>query len=335
MKIPPRIAMIGAGLGGLSFCRVLKDRGISVKCFDKSNRAGGRTSTRAAGETAQFDHGAQYLTIRNPMLRLHLESWCNDKIVAPWDARFVAIDRPAEFRDVTYEQRYVGIPKMEDLAQYLSKDLDIEFDTEVSEVIVEPTAYRLRSKAGQDLGVFDMILWNCPPAQTAKIVPLNCGWKDQLKNVQMEPCWSVMLALESSWKVPFDGAFINEGDLGWMARDSSKPNRPNDLDCWVLHSTSKWAEKNLDISKDDVIQRLVYEAQRVTLSTMPKPILAKSHRWLYSRPTEALNQKFLWDSEHRLGACGDWCGGPRIEGAFESGMALAAQVLSSIDGKLV
>ena len=115
-----------------------------------------------------------------------------------------------------------------------------------------------------------------------------------------------------------------------MARDSSKPSRSTAMDTWVLHSTVDWASTNLDISRENAITSLIEEAERVTNQKMPEPSLKKAHRWLYSRPTESLAAKSLWDEAHRLGACGDWCGGPRVEGALMSGIALAGRVLGSL-----
>jgi renalase len=37
----------------------------------------------------------------------------------------------------------------------------------------------------------------------------------------------------------------------------------------------------------------------------------------------------LFDPTMNIGACGDWCGGPRVEGALVSGLALAEQILST------
>jgi len=48
-----------------------------------------------------------------------------------------------------------------------------------------------------------------------------------------------------------------------------------------------------------------------------------------------LPESSLWDEQHRLGACGDWCGGPRVEGALKSGMALAGQVLGSLHERIL
>ena len=328
--LSPRIAMIGTGLAGLMCSRILNDQGLHIKCFEKSHRAGGRASTRVVEGATTFDHGAQYFTIRDSALRPYLESWCADKHVGTWDGHIVSIDEPGLFREVTPANRFVGTPSMESLGNHLAAELSIELETEVAKVEGGPNGYRLVSTTGRNLGEFDSVLWNCPPLQVEKLLPALCEWRMELSKVEMVPCWSVMLAFENRWDVPFDGAFIKCGTLGWIARDSSKPSRSKLMETWVLHSTAAWANGNLDISKEAAIANLIHEAERATSRKMPEPDVAKAHRWLYSRPTESLADDALWDEVNRLGACGDWCGGPRVEGALKSGMALAGRVLGSL-----
>ncbi len=315
----PRIAMIGTGLAGLMCSRILHDQGLQIKCFEKSHRAGGRASSRIVEGVTQFDHGAQYFTVREPALRPYLESWCADKYVGVWDGHIVSIDEPGVIREVAPVDRFVGTPSMESLGKHLSTELSIELETEVAGVQGGPHGFWLLSTTGRNLGEFDIVLWNCPPLQTGKLVPALCEWRTELAKVDMVPCWSVMLAFENRWDVPFDGAFVNCGTLGWIARDSSKPSRAKLTDTWVLHSTVAWAKENLDISKEAAISGLMQEAERATNQKMPEPCLTRAHRWLYSRPAESLAQAALWDEANRLGACGDWCGGPRVEGALKSG----------------
>jgi len=50
-------------------------------------------------------------------------------------------------------------------------------------------------------------------------------------------------------------------------------------------------------------------------------------RWPHATPINPLPQPCLWDGAQRLGIAGDWCGGPRIEGAYLSGLALAEAAL--------
>ena len=326
----PRVAIIGTGLGGLMCARILRDHGLAVQLFNKSRRAGGRTSTRKIHEGFQFDHGAQYFTIRDLNLQRYLDSWVADKHVSEWHGQIVSINEPGEFNKLPQFPRYVGIPTMESLAGHLSTDLDIQFDTEVEAVVRRDRGYQLYANDDRGLGAFDIVLWNCPPLQTSKQTPSDCDWKERLSKVEMVPCWAVMMALERRWKIPLDGAFVNQGQLSWLARDSSKPARPSGWETWVLHSTVDWAKAHLEKTKAQVVQILAEEAERVTGSSLPPRCVSDAHRWLYARPSAALPEFSLWDADHWLGACGDWCGGPRVEGALKSGIALAGRVLGTL-----
>jgi len=61
-------------------------------------------------------------------------------------------------------------------------------------------------------------------------------------------------------------------------------------------------------------------------ATIPSYVVA--HRWRYALPTEPLPDRYLFDGDLNIGACGDWCAGPRVEGAFLSGVALAERLLA-------
>jgi|GEM_PF-5425727 predicted NAD/FAD-dependent oxidoreductase len=52
-----------------------------------------------------------------------------------------------------------------------------------------------------------------------------------------------------------------------------------------------------------------------------------AHRWRFALPPDPLAESCLFESEMKVGACGDWCAGPRVEGAFLSGMSAASRVL--------
>jgi renalase len=55
-----------------------------------------------------------------------------------------------------------------------------------------------------------------------------------------------------------------------------------------------------------------------------------AHRWRYALVENPAGDACLWDAAACVGACGDWCLGPRVESAFDSGEALARNVLSTL-----
>ena len=57
-----KIAVIGAGLAGITFACKMKDK-FNVKIFEKSRGVGGRMSTRKESPFI-FDHGAQFFKIK-------------------------------------------------------------------------------------------------------------------------------------------------------------------------------------------------------------------------------------------------------------------------------
>ena len=59
-----------------------------------------------------------------------------------------------------------------------------------------------------------------------------------------------------------------------------------------------------------------------------RPTFLSAHRWVTAAPANPLKDTCLWDAEQKIGAAGDWCGGPRIEGAFLSGRALAQRMVA-------
>ena len=59
------IAIVGAGMAGLTAARPLSSRGHSVTVVDKGRSVGGRLATRRLGG-ATLDHGAQFFTVRTP-----------------------------------------------------------------------------------------------------------------------------------------------------------------------------------------------------------------------------------------------------------------------------
>ena len=73
MPIQKKVAVIGAGIAGLSCAIQLQKFGFEVELFEKSRGPSGRMSTRQ-GKDWVADHGAQYFTARDPILIAELNT---------------------------------------------------------------------------------------------------------------------------------------------------------------------------------------------------------------------------------------------------------------------
>jgi photolyase PhrII len=321
---PLRIAVVGAGLAGLTAARTLADHGHEVAVFDKGRGPGGRLSTRRT-DLGPFDHGAQYFTARDRTFRRHVESWVHDGVAARWEGRVVRISGGGT--EPSPGERFVGTPGMSALARHMAADLpDVRTGTRIDRIAGAPGAWTLGVEDGTEAGPFDAVLVCVPPAQAT---PLLDGVAPDLAAVaagaRMAPCWAVMATLARPADPGFDAAFVADGPLSWIARDASKPGRPAG-ERWVLHASPAWSEAHLEQAPDAVAPALV-AAFAGLVGGGGETVAVSAHRWRYALPVPALEIGAAYDPALGLGLGGDWCAGARVEGAFLSGAALAGRVL--------
>ena len=106
-----KLAIIGAGISGLSLANLLKDK-FQITIFEKARGVSGRMSTRRA-EPYFFDHGAQYFTARTDEFQKFLKPMLDNGLVKRWDARYVKFDHDQIIERKNWqddEPRYVGVP---------------------------------------------------------------------------------------------------------------------------------------------------------------------------------------------------------------------------------
>ena len=112
-----RVAIIGAGLSGLTAARLLHDS-CDVTVFEKSRGFGGRMATRYAGDF-EFDHGAQFFTARSTEFKAFLTPLLADGVVDLWRGQFVELHRQTLNSSASWDDaypHYVGVPRMNAIA---------------------------------------------------------------------------------------------------------------------------------------------------------------------------------------------------------------------------
>lgn len=316
------VAVIGAGPAGLMAARAMRAAGASVTVFDKGRRPGGRVNTREHDDY-RFDHGAQFFTVRDPRIRTLLEPWLARGLVTEWAGTLLHVDA-AGSRPAKAETRYVATPGMVNLALHLSEGLDLRTGVRIERATHDGASWHLSDAEGQDQGAFGRLVLAVPAPQAVPLLSAVPRIRAIVEGVAMEPCWAGMLVFASPPPLPFDGAFVDDAVLTWVARDASKPGRPAH-ESWVVHATPEWTRQHWSMDRSEVPAALVRALEK-RFGTLPEVIFSRAHRWGYAQAAaEPIGT--LHDAASHLGVCGDWCVGGRIEGALVSGLEIAERVL--------
>ena len=326
-----RFAVVGAGIAGLACASALCEAGASVTVFEREPHAGGRAATLIDGG-GPYDHGAQYFTASDRRFIDALRRWLLAGVAQRWPGRIVAFNEGAMEDKTASAERFVGVPGMRRLGVYMAQGLDVRYSMDVSTLQRAADGWHLRGggQHAEGAGPFDAVLVALPSPAAAALLDGLTPLAAVAAAVDWDPCWAVTTALGQRSGAQFEGAFINDDPiLGWAALDSAKPRRgrvDGVAERWVLHARPQWSRRFADLDEQDIAQWMV-RSFAARLRRNLSPLQAKAVRWPHAAPVNPLSQKFLWDAAQRLGMAGDWCGGPRIEGAYLSGLALAEAVL--------
>lgn len=315
------VAVIGAGLAGLSCATALRAAGFDVQVFDKSRGPAGRMSTRR-GEGWSCDHGAQYFTARDSRFLAEVAGWEAAGVAAPWAPRLAVLGGAGGHRPDAGLRRWVGVPAMTAPARWLASSLPVTTESTVTALRrTEAGAWQLQTaEHGWRADEFRALVLALPAPQAAALLLTHApALHDVCTAVRMRGCWALMLQYDAPLPQPFDAAFVNQGPLRWIARNSSKPGRTG-AECWLLHAEAEWSEAHLSDSPAQVTAALLeaFAAQGGT-----SPASATLHRWRYADSAPALDLGCAWQAEVGLGLCGDWLHGGKVEGAWLSGRTLA------------
>ena len=325
-----RVAVIGAGLAGLTAARILQDQGHQPIVLEKGRGAGGRMATRRH-DPWRFDHGAQYFTARDPRFLRHVLAWRERGLVEAWDARIGVIEDDRISAAPQGTERFVPQPGMNAVCRAMAEELaDCRFDWAVQSAAFDEGQWQLRSVDGGELEA-DALIVTTPPEQAAALLaasPVQEACRRALGPIRMRPCWSLLAVLDQPLLADWGAAFVNQGALGWICSQAAKPGRPAAA-AWVLHATPEWSQEHLERGAEEVSELLLGAALSLPGAAPARAQFARAHRWRFALAESPLEQGCLGFESYRLVLAGDWCAGSRVEGAYLSGAAAAGSLLGS------
>ena len=240
------IAIIGAGLSGLTVFHKLKNV-ANITIFEKSTKVGGRISVRV-NNNFEFDHGAQFFTVKDKNFRSFLKPFIEREVVKQWNARFAEINGSRiEFQSKWGSEfpHYVGTPAMNSFLDSLSHNAQLIFETKVEGIKPHDDLWELYDNDHKSLGCYDWVISSAPAPQTKEILSRVFFFRDMLNEIKMSSCFSLMLGFSQPVEFGFDAAIVKNSDISWISVNSSKPDR-TDNPSVLVHSSNEWADQNID-----------------------------------------------------------------------------------------
>jgi predicted NAD/FAD-dependent oxidoreductase len=328
MTAQGKTLIIGAGISGLFAGQILSRAGHPVTIFEKSRGVGGRMATRRL-KNGVFDHGAQFFTVRDPQFQSWVDLWVQQGKAVEWTRSF---SNPGDVPETNGHPRYRGANGMTAIPKELSKDLDIYLQTRVKSISRPGELWIAEAEDGKVFDASQLVL-TAPVSQSLRLlktggVSLPDREMESLQSIQYHPCIAVLVLLDGPSKIPPPGGIkLDSSPIQWLADNTQKGISPKST-AVTIHAAVDFSVQNFDQAPDQLAD---------TLITAAKPWLGDDiqdwqlHKWRYSQTVQFYPGRFLEiQGPPPLFFAGDGFGGPRVEGAVLSGMAVAFQLLERL-----
>ncbi len=317
--------IVGAGVSGLLAGRRLSAAGIRVTILEKSRGVGGRMSTRRI-DSAIFDHGAQFITVREPAFARLMKEWSDAHLVSKWSDGF---PRPGEPMQDGHPRFFIR-GGMTAVPKHLAAGLEVQFTSRVAEISLDGKWHVRLVGSGERLSADGLIL-TAPVPQSLDLldlggVELPQAVHAELMSLRYQPCLTWMALPTSDQRLPAPGAIQFDGGVLQFVADNQQKGISPDAPALTIHTSPEFSRRNYDADEIETWGSIVKEVAQFT-----GPLRRASfQRWRYAQPIETHPRRCLAvDLTAPLVLCGDAFGGPRIEGAALSGIAAAQSIMGT------
>ena len=343
-RAPPRVAVIGAGVGGLTCARELCLRGFDPVVFEASGRLGGRCSSRATW-IGWFDDGAQSISGASRLASYAVQEPGELAAVHPWSVPATPGEDERKGRDWDKDEDEedairtlklmgaVGVPSMLALANAVARPLDVRLNTPIQQARRRGANWVLRDAAGEIDEDFQALVLAIPAPLALPLARESPGLAEALHAVRYRSRWVLLLGSERPVGLPgyreFQGSPIER-----VAAMHSKPGRPSNLpQRWFVEADEQWSLRH-EHDDAETVADLLLDNFRAHAGRPVTPNFLCAQQWRHAFvETPAAVPRYsecLWDDQVRLGVCGDSVVVSQVDRVHRSGIALAQTIADGL-----
>ncbi|MEM6254052.1 MAG: FAD-dependent oxidoreductase [Cyanobacteria bacterium P01_D01_bin.156] len=342
------IAVVGAGIAGLTCGQRLRTAGHEVIWLEKSRGVGGRMATRRLGDGAWADHGLRQWPTEAPQLHELTNDLKQERLLVPWSAQSFLWQGQLEPQP---GEVYCSASGINAIAKHLAQGANIQRQQQVTALIKTNSGWRLTTHTPDNQTHHvdtDAVVLAIPAPQAHPLLSpfLDRNLSAALSAVSYAACLSLMATYRDLPNLPkLDHArgwhiTTKKPAIAWVSLESSKPKISPETYVLVIQSQAEFASdylKQLDAIPEDqaALDQLqntttaqLLEATTKILPGLGQPATHRLQRWRYSTVSHPYPNALLKTSWDSLVGCGDWCGSRQtsLENAYTSGIAAAEHI---------
>lgn len=313
-------------MAGLACARLLRQAGCYVDVFEQDRIVGGRMATLRLGMDT-FDHGAQYLTARGSGFRSYIDELTGIGYASRWMPRATTDGEGGGGQLMPW---YVGTPGMSSIVRPLAEGVRIQSGRRAHTISRDSKGWHIWFDDETSLGPFSAVAVAVPAPSARLLLGRIEEISETLSRVRMSPCWALMVKLDRK-TLPEQDVFSDMSEvIRWIARNNVKPGRSQQGETIVVHASPAWSREAEDVDAEEVAEAMWGEVCQVLELPPVRPVRMTAHLWRNGLVDTSLGESFVFSTEHRVGAAGDWCLGRLAEHAYESGTGLGRAIASAI-----
>ena len=316
--------VIGSGISGATIANLLSKKN-SVVLFDKARGIGGRASFKRVKDKIGFDHGTQYFSPKTKEFKRFTNTLIKKRILKIWGGKHIFLN--SKKKENKKHIKVIGKNGNNDISKHLLKKISCNFQTELKKIYYKNKFWYLEFNDGK-IRSFKSIILTCPFPQLKKLAKKFIDNSFINKPLKMDANITTMIAIKKGRRSN-SSYFFDDEILGWAGNENSKKRFRSRYDLWTLQSTFKWANKKINQNKKykkENSKIMIEKFFKLSNISKSKIIYSLNHGWKYSSNSKPLRMKSYWDPLKKIGVCGDWFIGPRLESGWISARDLFKKI---------
>ena len=295
------VAVIGAGICGLTISAKLSAFAIDAFVIEKSKGVGGRMATRRDGD-ATYDHGASF----------YVESELESNI---WHKRWQNLQKSKYWLSQDQMNYYVGSKGMASLAKDLAENANTIFSEKVINLDQHQNGMRVFCESGRFFEA-DKVIMSCPLPQSLSILQASkVTYPETLNHISYSKALVGLIELEepiANLKLNF----INLNSAIYTIANNQKKGISKKIALTIVMS-DRWSDEHFDLEDSKTLQLIETELKNF-LKIEVRVCKSQLKKWRYCKPNSIFKEKFVSLLGDQILMAGDAFGGGSIAGALRS-----------------